>query len=49
MTYNLQSITTVYYTLLLPGYMFRLLGVILRPSWLGSMGGLRMTPTSQNM
>jgi hypothetical protein len=32
MTYNLQSNTTVYYTLLLPGYIFRLLGVILRPS-----------------
>jgi hypothetical protein len=32
MTYNLQSNTTVYYTLLLPGYMLRLLGVILRPS-----------------
>jgi hypothetical protein len=32
MTYNWQSNTTVYYTLPLPGYMFRLLGVILRPS-----------------
>jgi hypothetical protein len=32
MTYNLQSNTTVYYSLLLPGYMFRLLGVILSPS-----------------
>jgi hypothetical protein len=32
MTYNRQSNTTVYYTLLLPDYMFRLLGFILRPS-----------------
>jgi hypothetical protein len=32
MTYNLQSNRTPYYTLPLPGYMFRLLGVILRPS-----------------
>jgi hypothetical protein len=32
MIYNWQSNTTVYYTLLLAGYMFRLLGVILRPS-----------------